>query len=202
MRKLNKSHPFIALAVKERWIVSDTFFRMFQAALPQLDIKEAEGEWDRGFFVPASKDYLVGVKAVAEKGRIKGVFYYSVGEYPIRSEKFDWSGGKIDLGLEFALQLCWFMDVTEPWEEIIDPKQTTRKAGKLQNKTNLPIKLLTVGYFKTSVRTEGFKVRGHWRWQAYGKGMKKRKLKWIMPFEKKGYTRKSNKNGTTEQHTR
>jgi hypothetical protein len=56
---------------------------------------------------------------------------------------------------------------------------------------------LTSSYLKTIVRTEGFKVRGHWRWQAYGEGMKERKLIFINAFEKKGYIRRA---GRLQEH--
>ena len=40
-----------------------------------------------------------------------------------------------------------------------------------------------------SIRTESFKVTGHWRFQPCGVGMLERKLIWIDTFEKSGYVR-------------
>ena len=43
------------------------------------------------------------------------------------------------------------------------------------------------------IRDEPFTVTDFWRWQACGEGFKKRKLKYIPSFEKKGYHRKATK---------
>jgi hypothetical protein len=46
-------------------------------------------------------------------------------------------------------------------------------------------------WFTTIVRSEGFKVGGHFRMQPFGKNLSDRKLIWISPFDKNGYTRKA-----------
>ena len=61
------------------------------------------------------------------------------------------------------------------------------------NQTKLPIEILDSTWFTTLVRSEGFTVGkefgGFFRWQACGPELSERKLTWIFPFEKKGYTR-------------
>jgi len=47
--------------------------------------------------------------------------------------------------------------------------------------------------WKQRVSVGGFKVKGHWRMQAFGKRHKERQLKWIEGFNKKGYNRKATK---------
>lgn len=60
---------------------------------------------------------------------------------------------------------------------------------KYVNDSASDIKILDSTWFTTLVNSEAFNVRGHFRLQPCGKGMKDRKLVWIKDFEKRGYTR-------------
>jgi hypothetical protein len=60
---------------------------------------------------------------------------------------------------------------------------------KYINDTEYPIEILDSTWFTTIIRSEGFGVEGHFRMQPYGPGLTLRKLIWIAPFEKEGYTR-------------
>jgi len=62
---------------------------------------------------------------------------------------------------------------------------------KYVNETKQKIEILDSTWFTTIVRSEGFGVRGHFRMQPYGPGMTQRRLQWIEPFEKEGYTRRA-----------
>jgi len=77
----------------------------------------------------------------------------------------------------------------------VKPKSKKKDFGKKYvNKTDLPVTHLDCTWFTTFIRSEGFSVRGHFRLQNYkidGKSIKK--LKWIPPHEKNGYTRKARK---------
>ena len=57
--------------------------------------------------------------------------------------------------------------------------------------TDSDITILDSTWFTTLVKSEGFKVRGHFRLQPYGPSMKEKKLIWIKDFEKTGYTREA-----------
>lgn len=61
------------------------------------------------------------------------------------------------------------------------------------NKSKYPIKIVDSTWFTTLVKSDAFKVRGHFRLQACGEGMTKRKLVWINDFQKEGYTRQAKK---------
>lgn len=63
----------------------------------------------------------------------------------------------------------------------------------LVNKAPFPISHLDSSWFRTIIRTEGFKVRGHFRLQPCGVGRKERELIYIQPYEKHGYTRTAKK---------
>jgi hypothetical protein len=59
---------------------------------------------------------------------------------------------------------------------------------KYVNETKQNITYLTSTWFTNLVKSDAFKVRGHFRLQPYGEGLKDRKLIWINEFEKEGYT--------------
>jgi len=59
------------------------------------------------------------------------------------------------------------------------------------NKTKSEITIVDSTWFTTLVKSDGFKVRGHFRLQPCGEGNKSRKLIWVSDFEKEGYTRKA-----------
>jgi hypothetical protein len=59
------------------------------------------------------------------------------------------------------------------------------------NKTKYPITVVDSTWFTNLVVSGAFKVRGHFRLQPCGQGLKDRKLIWINDFEKEGYTRKA-----------
>jgi hypothetical protein len=54
---------------------------------------------------------------------------------------------------------------------------------------DFPIGLLTENWYTESCRNHPFVVRGHWRWQPHGERRMARKLIWIDPFTKDGYTK-------------
>jgi hypothetical protein len=70
---------------------------------------------------------------------------------------------------------------------------------KYVNETKHKIEVLDSSWFTNIVRSEGFSVGGHFRMQPYGPGHSQRRLQWIDPFEKQGYTRKAKKNEAPPQ---
>jgi hypothetical protein len=60
---------------------------------------------------------------------------------------------------------------------------------KYVNETRSDVQILDSTYFTTIVKSEGFHVRGHYRWQPCGAGLKDRELIWISDYDKDGYTR-------------
>lgn len=64
-----------------------------------------------------------------------------------------------------------------------------RSGGKITNQSRNTVYVVDSTWNKILIRTDGFAVRGHFRLQPYGEGMKDRKLMWIHAFEKHGYKR-------------
>lgn len=59
---------------------------------------------------------------------------------------------------------------------------------KYINETKTNVQFLNSTWFTTLVKSDAFKVRGHFRLQPCGEGLKDRKLIWISDFMKDGYT--------------
>jgi hypothetical protein len=60
-----------------------------------------------------------------------------------------------------------------------------------KNQLGLKINYITSQWFTNLERSGAFGVKGHWRLQACGEGMKDRKLIWIKDFIKEGYTKRA-----------
>lgn len=87
--------------------------------------------------------------------------------------------------------LCFIKHVELETKIIKAEKKDFHIGTKYVNETKTNIEVLDSTWFTTIVRSEGFKVGGHFRMQPCGKDMAERKLIWISPFEKNGYTRKA-----------
>jgi hypothetical protein len=61
-------------------------------------------------------------------------------------------------------------------------------ACKYVNQTDYNIEYVNSTWFTNLVKSNGFKVRGHFRLQPCGVGMRDHKLIWISDFQKQGYT--------------
>lgn len=55
----------------------------------------------------------------------------------------------------------------------------------------LPIKIVDSTWFTTLIKSDDFKVSGHFRLQPYGEGFKHRKLIWISEYQKHGIVREA-----------
>ncbi len=65
------------------------------------------------------------------------------------------------------------------------------KSIKKKNSDNIDVVYVDSSWFTNLIRTGAFKVKGHFALRACGKGRSERKLVWINPYEKNGYTRKA-----------
>lgn len=77
---------------------------------------------------------------------------------------------------------------------IVSPGQKygTRKEGKLINTfKDIPITIVNSNWNITSIRTEGFGVRGHFAIRWSGEGRSIPKMVFIEPFKKNGYMRRA-----------
>ena len=85
-----------------------------------------------------------------------------------------------------------FLKYADVETKVIEGTKKDKHIGvKYVNDTKNKIEILDSTYYKTISRTEGFGVRGHFRFQPYGPGLMHRRLQWISEYEKQGYTRKA-----------
>lgn len=78
--------------------------------------------------------------------------------------------------------------------KVLEPKSKIKLfTCRYFNDTDQQIEILDSTWFTELVKSEEFKVRGHFRFQAHGTGLTLRKLIWIKDFKKDGYTKRARK---------
>jgi len=92
--------------------------------------------------------------------------------------------------------LLLFIKYCEIETRVIEGKSKAHHVGqKYVNETKQRVEVLDSTWFTTIIKSEGFTVGaetgGFFRMQPYGPGFSQKKLIWVMPFEKEGYTRKA-----------
>lgn len=129
---------------------------------------------------------LTGYVSMSKIDGVDGLSHYI-------SSEMDSSGlGYQDMAFEYLVELTAilnFIKYAEVETKHLKPKSRTKDIDcKYINDTDLNITTLDSKWFTTLVKSDAFKVRGHFRLQACGEGMKERKLIWINDFQKEGYT--------------
>jgi hypothetical protein len=114
-------------------------------------------------------------------------------------------GVTIDGAILDIIGLILFTRFCEVETKMVAPgKKVIHGTDKYFNETELDVEILDSTWFTNIVRTEGFMVgaetMGFFRWQAVGPGRAERKLIWVAPFEKKGYSRKAGVLGGREEN--
>lgn len=88
-----------------------------------------------------------------------------------------------------TILLVMFYQFAEVETKILPPRSRVKNVlCKYVNETQSTVKILDIRHFTTLYQQNGFPVRGHFRWQPCGEGLKDRKLIWINEFQKEGYT--------------
>lgn len=93
------------------------------------------------------------------------------------------------------VRILIFLQFSEPILEVLEPnrKYGTNRLNRIKNESKSQYIVVNSKWNTVTVRSDGFRVRGHFRLQPCGQGMKERKLILIDEFEKKGYVRNSGK---------
>lgn len=109
-----------------------------------------------------------------------------------------------DKGLDYGWWMGWliamicFIKYCPVETKFVDAGRREKHVGqKYVNETKERIEILDSTWFTNIVRSEGFQVGGHFRMQAFGKDWSEKRLIWVEPFEKHGYTRKARNPETT-----
>lgn len=91
--------------------------------------------------------------------------------------------------MDIAYEFDWLLKHMDVEVKNLPAKSKIDAFGcKYTNLTTNNIQIIDSKWFTTLVKSDAFKVRGHFRLQPCGEGMKDRKLIWINDFEKSGYT--------------
>lgn len=94
--------------------------------------------------------------------------------------------------MSFLVSFILFKKYVELETKMLPPNKKEKHVGiKYLNETKYNVEILDSTWFTTIVRSEGFEVSSHFRFQPCGRNMSDRKLVWIKSFEKTGYTRRA-----------
>lgn len=139
-------------------------------------------------------DYMIIQFSKHSKNDYKGLDVCISGNDGVE-KTFIWKG-HYDTGHTHDWYFSWlvtflcFIKHVELETKIIPSKSKANHIGvKYVNDTKNKIEVLDSTWFTTIVKSEGFGVRGHFRFQPYGPKMSDKKLIWIAAYEKEGYTR-------------
>lgn len=92
--------------------------------------------------------------------------------------------------VSFPLVVYRFRELADIKAKHLPPKKKIKDFHcRYKSEFDFPIELLTENWYAESIQSHPFVVRGHWRMQAHGEGMKKRKLIWIDKHMKQGVKR-------------
>lgn len=143
-----------------------SFVSFVEGALGLIGVLKCDKEGDK-------VDFLVNnVAAIREDGKAmsSGNVHYA------------WNFG---VWIKGALLFKQFADFKT---KKLPPKSKSRNFHcRWKNEFDIKIELCDTNWYTQSIQGHPFVVRGHWRMQAHGSGMRERKLIWIDEFMKQGY---------------
>lgn len=93
--------------------------------------------------------------------------------------------------VELIVQCEVFLQYAELETKTLGPNQKDSIACKYNNKLPFQITIVDSTWYTELVKSDAFKVRGHFRLQPFGESLSKRKLIWINEFQKDGYHRRA-----------
>lgn len=103
-------------------------------------------------------------------------------------------GTPIQASLNWLFLMFLFTKYAEVETKELPPNSRTKDIScKYINETKSNITVLDSRWFTTLIKSDAFKVRGHFKMQPYGEGLKERKIKWINQYMKEGLTLKARK---------
>lgn len=145
--------------------------------------------------------YLLGpnkmFKYFVEGDKLAGIYYAdlnrSIMEFGFLTNTYEpLAFRNIESYIPQMLKLIIYIELADIEVELIEPGQRGKSISKdvEMNESNNNVYVVDSSWNKLIIRNEGFGVKGHYRLQACGEGMRDRKLIWINTFEKHGYIRR------------
>lgn len=146
--------------------------------------------------------YLLGkhkmIRFVVYNDVVKGLYYDDKDqiafEYGLETDSGEYyCDKKFSKEFSIIMQIITFVALGDIEVVMLHTNQNNgkpKKDGKITNSSHYSVYVVDSTWNKILIRTDGFAVRGHFRLQACGEGLKDRKLMWINAYEKDGYTRR------------
>jgi hypothetical protein len=126
------------------------------------------------------------------------MFYFDI-EARANSTEFN-SDVQTEIAKEEFLKMLIYFEFAEKETIYVTPgcSNGTRKTEKILNDSKISVTVVDSHWNKIVIRDEEFDVDGHLALRAYGVGRLHRRLVWINPYKKNGYTRGLSKEGKQE----
>lgn len=146
------------------------------------------------FIVPGSHDFGILFSVYVDRESTDQITFRSYPEVPplVRIELHD---ELLNVALVAILSSELFINFAEVETKVMKPNTQIWDEKMVNaiynNKTRGDITVIDSTWYTNLVSSGAFKVRGHFRLQPHGPGLKGRKLIWINDFEKEGYHRKA-----------
>lgn len=146
------------------------------------------------FIVPRSHDFGMLFSVYVDRKDTDLLTFRSRPEVP-PLEKIELHDEVLNVALSAILSAELFINFAEVETKVMKPNTQIwdeRMVNAIyNNKTRCDITVIDSTWYTNLVSSGAFKVRGHFRLQPHGPGLKDRKLIWINDFEKEGYHRKA-----------
>lgn len=196
------------------YVISDNFYQASRKCIDKLmQINEGIDCSDfSGVYVFRGRVYVINVEEKEEEaGKFKeySIFIFdSSGELIafLDNEYGDWyiKSFRCDFNevIEYLLGVHLFKKYAQVLIENVKPNSKVKTIGcKYVNDTRFNLKYLDSKWFTTFIKSDAFKVSGHFRLQPKKKdGEWTKELIWITDFEKLGYTANARINNNSNQN--
>lgn len=100
-------------------------------------------------------------------------------------------------GIDIQTEIDFLIKHMDIVPEKLNKRTKRHSQGCLyENHTNNDIEIITSAHLYEIQKSNGFSVKGHFRWQPYGEGRNDKRLIYIQDFQKTGYTSERKLNET------
>lgn len=103
------------------------------------------------------------------------------------------NGDTLKIVVQLIINIEVFLQYAKLETKILKKNEKDSIICRYQNKLPLHITIVDSTWYTNLIKSDAFKVRGHFRLQPHGNGLKNRKLIWINEYQKEGYVREAKK---------